>query len=133
MTNKNKRWGRTYKSMIMKIKYSWERLWAIVTKEFIQIKRDRATFAMIVGIPLMQVILFGYAINSDPKHLPTAVLTADYSNFTRSFIQGLENTGYFHVTQLPKSEQQADKMLATNVVQFVSKCLNVRTGNGPSR
>jgi hypothetical protein len=56
----------------------------IVRKEFLQLRRDRITFAMIVGIPIIQLTLFGYAINTDPKHLPTAVIAADASEFTRS-------------------------------------------------
>jgi ABC-2 type transport system permease protein len=53
--------------------FNWRRFWAIVGKEFIQMRRDRVTFAMMIGIPILQLIIFGYAINSDPKHLPTAV------------------------------------------------------------
>jgi len=61
----------------MKLPLSLHRLWAIVAKEFIQLRRDRITFAMMVGIPVMQLVLFGFAINTDPKHLPTVVLDAD--------------------------------------------------------
>lgn len=99
--------------------YSWGRLWAIILKEFVQIKRDRGTFAMIVGIPIMQIILFGYAINSDPKHLPTAVLAADQSIFTRTLINGLANTGYFHIVRAAANEKEADEILKTGKVQFV--------------
>lgn len=99
--------------------YSLGRLWAIILKEFIQIKRDRGTFAMIVGIPIMQIILFGYAINSDPKHLPTAVLEADQSVFTRTLINGLANTGYFNITRSASGEQEAEKMLEIGTVQFI--------------
>lgn len=99
--------------------YSLGRLWAIIVKEFIQIKRDRGTFAMIVGLPIMQIILFGYAINSDPKHLPTAVLEGDKSIFTRTLVNGLANTGYFNITRFPANEQEATKMLEVGKVQFV--------------
>ena len=68
--------------------FSFSRLLAVIVKEFIQMRRDRLTFAMMVGIPLMQLTLFGYAINTDPKHLPTVVLSYDQSDFTRSFIGG---------------------------------------------
>ena len=58
-------------------RFSWSRWWSIVRKEFLQLRRDRVTFAMIVGIPIVQMALFGYAINSDPKHLDTAIINAD--------------------------------------------------------
>lgn len=99
--------------------FAWHRLWAVISKEFIQMMRDRGTFAMIVAIPIMQVILFGYAINNDPKHLPTAVLSADNSNFTRTFIQGMKNSQYFKFVRNANSEAEAEKLLATNQVQFV--------------
>ena len=72
--------------------FNWRRFWAIVCKEFIQMRRDRLTFAMMIGIPLVQLILFGYAINSDPKHLPTAVYSADNSVFSRTIVWGLHNS-----------------------------------------
>lgn len=100
------------------IHLSLQRLLAVMHKEFIQMKRDRLTFAMIVGIPLMQLILFGFAINTNPKHLPTAVLTTDYSEFTRQFIQGIKNTDYFSVTRNVTSEKEADQLLARANVQF---------------
>ena len=65
--------------------FSLARWWSIVRKEFLQLRRDRVTFAMIVGIPILQMALFGYAINTDPKHLDTAIIGADHSNITRSF------------------------------------------------
>ena len=74
--------------------FSFSRWWGIVIKEFIQLKRDRLTFGMIVGIPIMQLLLFGFAINNDPKGLPTAVIAAEQSEFSRSFVRGMENTGY---------------------------------------
>ncbi len=101
------------------VNFAWFRLWAVITKEFIQMKRDRGTFAMIVAIPILQVILFGYAINNDPKHLPTAIISADASNFTRSFIQGMANSQYFKFIRNVKSEQEAQRLLATNQVQFI--------------
>ena len=66
--------------------------WAIVLKEFIQMKRDRVTFAMMVGIPMMQLLLFGYAINSDPKHLPTAIRAADQGPFARTLVAALKKS-----------------------------------------
>ena len=66
--------------------FSWSRWFGIVGKEFIQLKRDRLTFAMIVGIPIAQILLFGFAINSDPKHMAAAVRDADRSEFSRSIL-----------------------------------------------
>jgi ABC-2 type transport system permease protein len=103
---------------------SLERLWAIIIKEFIQMKRDRATLAMIVALPLVQLILFGYAINSNPKNLPTAIMSYDHSPFTRQFIQGLRNTTYFKIVSLPKNERVAKELLKTNKAQFI---LNIPT------
>jgi len=82
-------------------------------------RRDRLTFAMIVGIPILQLILFGFAINADPKSLPTAVLSRDNSIFSRSFVRALENSGYFRVMRLIGTEEQADRALAEGQVQFV--------------
>ena len=79
--------------------FSFPRFWAIVVKEFIQMRRDRLTFGMMVGIPMIQLILFGYAINSNPKHLPTAVYAADNSPFSRTLIWGLRNSSYFDLTR----------------------------------
>jgi ABC-2 type transport system permease protein len=99
--------------------FSLSRWIGILVKEFIQLKRDRLTFGMIIGIPVMQLILFGYAINTDPKHLPTAVLGADASTFTRSFVAALENTGYFRIVRRLSSEAEANALLAEGDVQFV--------------
>jgi ABC-2 type transport system permease protein len=98
---------------------SWSRLLAILIKEFRQIQRDRLTFAMMVGMPIIQLILFGFAINTDPKHLPMAVVTADHSEFSRSFIQGLASSDYFKITHRLQSEAAADALLAAGKVQFV--------------
>ena len=91
--------------------FSFSRLLAVVLKEFIQMKRDRLTFAMMVGIPVMQLLLFGYAINSDPKHLPTVVLSHDQSDLSRSFVAALQNTGYYRVIRLAGSREEVDRML----------------------
>ncbi len=85
-------------------RFSWARFMAVVVKEFIQMRRDHLTFAMMVGIPLLQLTLFGFAINADPKHLPTAVIAADQSPFARSIVRGLENSGYFQVIAQPEDE-----------------------------
>lgn len=98
--------------------FSFRRFFAIVSKEFIQMRRDRVTFAMMVGIPMIQLVLFGYAINSNPKHLPTAVYSADDSQFSRTFVWALRNSSYFDVTVQPKSEAEIQKLLAQGSVQF---------------
>src|SRR5574340_596366 len=98
--------------------FSPARAWAIALKEFVQMRRDRLTFAMIVGIPLLQVILFGYAINTDPRQLPTAVVDYDGSEFTRSIVAGLANTGYFALVPGVDSEASADRLLDRGRVQF---------------
>lgn len=101
------------------MRFSWERLWAMIRKEFIQMRRDRLTFAMLIGIPSIQLILFGFAINTNPKNLPTAVLVNDNSVYTRAFLQGLKNTEYFKITKDAKSEAQAKEMIARGDVLFV--------------
>src|SRR5450755_792415 len=102
----------------MRSPFSLTRFNAIALKEFVQMRRDRLTFAMIVGIPILQLVLFGFAINTDPKALPTAVVDYDHSDLTRSIVQGLANTGYFAVTNASQSEQEADALLARGDVQF---------------
>jgi ABC-2 type transport system permease protein len=99
--------------------FSWRRFVAVMVKEFVQMRRDRLTFAMMVGIPILQLILFGYAINTDPKALPTAVLAADNSVFARSFVRAVENSGYFRVVRRISTEAEAQRALAEGEVQFV--------------
>ncbi|HKW81898.1 MAG TPA: ABC transporter permease [Casimicrobiaceae bacterium] len=99
--------------------FSFSRWWGILGKEFIQLKRDRLTFGMIVGIPIIQLVMFGYAINSDPKRLPTALLVADRSEFSRSILAGLRNSGYFDFIGEARGEDDADRMLAEGEAQFV--------------
>jgi ABC-2 type transport system permease protein len=99
--------------------FSWARFWAVLMKEFVQTRRDRLTFAMMVGIPILQLILFGFAINSDPRALPTAVLSADNSVFSRSFLRAVENSGYFRIVRQLSSESEAERLLAEGTVQFV--------------
>ena len=91
--------------------FSLSRLLAMIVKEFIQMRRDRLTFAMMVGIPLMQLTLFGYAINTDPKQLPTVVLAYDHSDLTRSFVAALQNSGYYRVVAIASSRDEVDRML----------------------
>jgi len=98
--------------------FNWRRFWAVVVKEFIQMRRDRLTFAMMIGIPLVQLVLFGYAINSNPKHLPTAVYAADNSPFSRTIVWALRNSSYFDLTREAHSAAEIQTWLAENKVQF---------------
>jgi ABC-2 type transport system permease protein len=99
-------------------RFSPRRWWGIVVKEFTQLQRDRLTFGMIVGIPVVQLLLFGFAINTDPRHLPTAVLSLDQSVWSRSIVAGLQNTGYFEIVCVARSADEVDDMLARGDVQF---------------
>jgi len=100
-------------------RFSFARLWAMIVKEFVQMRRDRLTFGMMIGIPLLQLVLFGYAINSDPKHLPTAVLLADNGPQGRTLLYAIENSGYFDFVRQVKTEAEAQHALARGEVQFV--------------
>jgi len=96
----------------------WRKTWAVLVKEFIQLKRDRVSFAMIIMIPLVQLMLFGYAINTTPRDLPTAVLLQEHSDVGRSILAALQNTRYFKVTQLPRNEAELDHMILAGQVLF---------------
>jgi ABC-2 type transport system permease protein len=98
---------------------SWSRWVGIMVKEFTQLRRDRLTFGMVVGIPILQLVLFGYAINADPKQLPTAVMDADHSVYARSIVQGLRNSGYFRIDHEAATQAEADELIAQGRVQFV--------------
>jgi ABC-2 type transport system permease protein len=97
---------------------SWARTRAMLIKELIQLTRDRATFAMIVMMPLMQLLLFGYAINTMPRDLPTAVLLQESSDVGRTILKAFENTKYFKVTRILQDEAEFDRMLAAGEVLF---------------
>ena len=100
-------------------RFALHRFWAVVLKEFIQMRRDRVTFGMMVGIPLLQLTLFGFAINTDPKHLPTALRLADEGPFARTFAAALRNSGYFAVVREAATEAEAQRLLQLGEVQFV--------------
>ena len=115
----------------------WRKTWAMLVKEFIQLKRDRVSFAMIIMIPLVQLLLFGYAINTTPRNLPTAVLMQERTDLSRSILAALENTKYFQVTQLPHSEAEVDQLLASGKVLFAIEIpanfeRSVRRGDKPA-
>jgi ABC-2 type transport system permease protein len=98
--------------------FSVSRFIAVFMKEFVQMRRDRVTFGMMIGVPMMQLVLFGYAINSDPKHLPAALVMGENSSFARSIVSAIENTDYFHFLDAPITESEADWMLKTGEIQF---------------
>ncbi len=99
--------------------FSFRRFWAMVLKEFIQMRRDRTTFAMMIGIPLAQLMLFGFAINSDPRNLPTVVRDADGGPYARALVRSLELSGYFRVVRDVATDAEAARLLETGEVQFV--------------
>jgi len=99
--------------------FSFRRFRAIIGKEFIQMRRDRVTLAMMIGIPIVQMVVFGYAINSDPKHLPTAVLSADQSVFSRTLVAAMQNSKYFRIVKTVATEAEADLLIEEGDVQFV--------------
>jgi ABC-2 type transport system permease protein len=96
----------------------WHRTYAMLIKEFIQLRRDRVSFIMIVMLPLMQLILFGYAINTTPRNLPTAVLLQESSDVGRSILAALQNTQYFRVTRQLHDTAEFDRVLASGEVLF---------------
>ena len=100
-------------------RWSFSRFWGIVVKEFLQLRRDRITFAMVLGVPIAQLLLFGYAINTDPKELPMAVIAADRSEFTRSYLAAMKTTGYFDIVGELPDEEAGRAALARGDVQFV--------------
>ena len=99
--------------------FAFHRLWAVVLKEFIQMRRDRATFGMMVGIPLLQLTLFGFAINSDPRNLPVAIRAADQGPFARTLVAAMKTTTYFTLTREAATEAEAERLLQLGEVQFV--------------
>jgi ABC-2 type transport system permease protein len=99
-------------------KFSFRRFLAILRKEWIQVRRDPLTLRMIIALPVMQLFLFGYAINADPKHLPTGLLSAEHSKYERTIVAALKNTGYYDIRELA-SEAEAERGLAEGELLFV--------------
>jgi ABC-2 type transport system permease protein len=97
---------------------SWTRTWAVMAKEFTQLTRDRLTYAMILLLPIVQLLLFGYAINDDPRHLPTAVLVQDNGAFSRSVLSAMQNSGYFDISLQARSTAELDRAIERGQVQF---------------
>ncbi len=113
------------------------RMWAMIVKEFVQMQRDRMTFATMLFVPVLQLTLFGFAINTDPKQLPTAVLVRDEGPLTRAVLAALKNTDYFAFRQQVRSADELDRLVRTGTVQFgieipASFERDVRRGDRPS-
>jgi ABC-2 type transport system permease protein len=99
--------------------FSWKRFFAILIKEFIQIRRDHATFAMMFFLPVIQLLLFGYAIDFDPRGLPTAVIETKETPYSRSFLSSLQQSTYFRITHPRVSEEVAEQLMRTGKIQFI--------------
>jgi len=97
---------------------SWTRIFAVLMKEFVQLSRDRLTYAMILAMPIVQILLFGYAINSDPRHLPMAVYVQDNSAFSRSILTSLQNSRYFDIVEEARSPAALDAAMEQGRVLF---------------
>jgi ABC-2 type transport system permease protein len=113
------------------------RMWAMIVKEFVQMRRDRMTFATMIFVPIMQLVLFGYAINTDPKQLPTAVLTRDDGPLTRAVLSAMKNTDYFDFRVQVRDPEELDRLIRAGEVQFAVEIpasfeRDVRRGDKPS-
>jgi len=98
--------------------FSFKRLWALLRKEWIQVRRDAMTLRMIIALPIMQLFLFGYAINTNPQHLPSGLLSATHSKYERTLVAALRHTGYYDIRPM-SSEAEAERALAQGEVLFV--------------
>jgi ABC-2 type transport system permease protein len=113
------------------------RVWAMIVKEFVQMRRDRMTFATMLFVPVLQLTLFGFAINTDPKHMPTAVLVRDDGPLTRAVLASFRNTDYFEFTQQVRSADELDQLVRSGKVQFAIEIpasfeRDVRRGDRPT-
>lgn len=113
------------------------RFLAMFVKELIQLKRDRVTFATMIVVPLMQLLLFGFAINTNPRHLPTAVLMQEDTDITRSIVAALKNTGYFEIDHVARTDAELDQMIKSGEVLFgveipANFSRNLRRGDNPA-
>lgn len=116
---------------------SLSRFAAMFVKEFIQLKRDRVTFATMIIVPLMQLLLFGFAINTNPRHLPTAVLVQEQSDLARSILAALANTAYFDIKRIARTEAELDQGIKSGEVLFAVEipanfARDVRRGDRPA-
>jgi ABC-2 type transport system permease protein len=100
-------------------RFSWSRIAAVMIKEFIQMRRDRLTFAMIIGVPIIQLVLFGYAINTDPKRMPAAVIVNDHGPIGRSILTAMQLSNYFEIEEGTPTEAEAREMLARGDIAYI--------------
>ena len=98
---------------------SFARVKAVLLKEFVQMRRDRTTFAMMIGVPIVQLILFGFAINSDPRHLPAALIDRDQSTYSRSIVSAIENSTFIDIAYRPTTEAAAESMIREGDINFI--------------
>jgi len=98
--------------------FSGTRVLAVMIKEVKQLTRDRLTYAMMLGVPVLQLLLFGYAINSEPRHLPTAVLVQENSVFARSIVGALDHSAFFDLVAQARSPVELNEMIRDGRVQF---------------
>ena len=98
--------------------FSLDRMLAVLVKEFIQLTRDRLTYALILAVPVIQMLLFGYAINTDPRHLPTALLVQENSVFARALVASISNSTYFEIVRQARTPAELDQLIRTGEVQF---------------
>jgi len=115
----------------------FRRMWAMVVKEFVQMRRDRMTFATMIMVPVLQLTLFGYAINTDPKHMPTAVLVRDEGPLTRAVLAAFKNTDYFDFRAQVHDAAELDRMIRSGDTQFAIEIpasfeRDVRRGDRPA-
>jgi ABC-2 type transport system permease protein len=98
---------------------SWNRLLAMLIKEMVQMRRDRLTFGMMLGVPILQLLLFGFAINSDPKHLDAALVALGQDRYTRAIVTALEVSGYYRFAYRPTTSEEAESLMAKGEVSFI--------------
>ncbi len=101
------------------IRLFFVRLGAVLAKEFVQMRRDRITFAMMLGVPIVQLILFGYAINTDPKRLDAALLAMDQDHYSRAIVSALEVSNYYRFVARPKTDAEAEGLIQSGAVAFL--------------
>ncbi|MCW5719521.1 MAG: ABC transporter permease [Devosia sp.] len=99
--------------------FSWSRFLAVLFKEFIQMRRDRVTFGMMIGLPIVQLLLFGFAINTDPRHLPTLVEVNDDGPLTRSLLAGMDMSGYFDFVGEVRGPEAGEEALRRGEANFL--------------
>ena len=98
---------------------SWSRITAVFMKELVQMRRDRPTFAIMIAMPIMQLVLFGYAINTDPRHLPAVVEMREDGPMTRAFLASLRASSYIDIVAIARREEQAEALLRSGEVSYV--------------